>query len=162
MKIIENNYKSDKPMPMVKYEPYPRNMVCEICGSKLQYEESDVYVGALGCAYVDCPCCGYDNMLENNEHSIDLTVDNIEFPIHFLCTSKDAIDCCNNKEVKDAIRRAVDYFRKNKDEFAWTTEMGNLYVGVYRYDGDENYYVIVSKSYYSTYIPFEDMDYKVE
>lgn len=29
---------------------------------------------------------------------------------------------------------------------------------VYKFDCDDEYYVVVSKDYYSTYIPFEDED----
>lgn len=161
MKVLKNNYHNNETTIMSNVnKPYPRDLICGTCGSELQYEESDVLVGALGCAYVKCPCCGNDNMLEDNEHSIDLTVDNVEFPTHFLHTSKDnASDCCNNENVKNAIRKAIDFFRNNKNEFSWYTETGNFHVCVFRYDGDEDYYVVVSGDYYSTHILFEPEDY---
>ena len=34
-----------------------------------------------------------------------------------------------------------------------------MYVSVYRYDGDEDYYIVMSNDFYSTYINFEDKDY---
>ena len=146
MKVLKNNYNNI----VEENITYPRDLKCEYCSSELQYEESDVYIGALGGAYLKCPCCNNENMLEDNEKAIDLTKDNVEFPTHFF----------HNEEVKGAICRAVDYFRKNKEEFAWTTETGNLFMTVFKYDGDENYYVVVSNNYYSTYIPFESADYK--
>lgn len=164
MKILKDNYVGNKNANIgnVRIEPYPRKLICEDCGSELEYEISDMRMGALGCMYVDCPLCGYDNMIEENEQSITLTMDNVEFPTHFFHTSKDggAVDCCNNEEVKDAIRRGIDYLRKNADDFNWYTCHGNLFVEVQRYDGDENYWVIVTNNYYDTYIPFESADYK--
>ena len=162
MKILKDNYiktNNEKNIKMVK--PYPRMHICEQCRSELEYEESDLRMGALGCVYLDCPCCGYDNMLEENENTITLTVDNIEFPTHFWHTSKEcgAVDCCNNEIVKKEIIRGIDFLRKNKNEFSWMTEYGNLYIYITRYDGDENYAITVSNNYYSTYIPFESEDY---
>lgn len=160
MKVLKNNYHNDETKITSNIKPYPRDLICETCGSELQYEESDVYIGALGCAHVNCPCCGNNNMLDDNEHSIDLTADNVEFPTHFFHTSTaTAVDCCNNENVKNVIHKAIDYFRNNKDEFVWFTESGSMHVCVFRHDGDEEYYVVVTDDYYDTYIPFENKDY---
>lgn len=165
MKVLKNNYSVfkdcfDKIQKNI-IKPYPRKTICESCQSELQYDESDLRMGKYGAMFIDCPCCGYDNMLDDNENSITLTRDNVEFPIHFHHTSKEngAKDCCNNKEITKCIHQAIDFFRENKDEYTWCTQYGNLYVRVNKYDGDENYEVIVSSDYYSTYIPFESEDY---
>lgn len=163
MKVLKNNYKEFQDcvekLQKTIIKPYPRKLVCENCQSELEYEESDLRMGALGCMYLDCPCCGRDNMLEENENTITLTANNVEFPTHFFHTSKEngAVDVSDD-EIKKFIQQAIDYFRKHKDKYAWQTECGNLYMGVYRYDGDEDYEIIVSKDYYSTYIPFESED----
>ena len=161
MEVLKNNYQPYKEENLKKNNPYPRELTCEKCGSELKYDESDVKVGALGLAYVTCPCCEFNNMIEDNEKTIDLTKDNVEFPSHFFYTSKEncTSDCCNHEHVNNAIKSAINYFRKNKDEFAWMTEFGNLHVTVFRYDDDIEYYVIVTDNYYSTYIPFEYDDY---
>ena len=98
-------------------------------------------------------------MLEDEEYDIDLTKDNIEYPIHFYHTSKElgAIDICDNKHVKEAINDAIRYFRNNKNETYWLTASGNMHVIVFRFD--EEYDVVVTDNYYSTYIPFEQEDY---
>lgn len=162
MKVIKNNYNCFDENDFDMANPYPRNTICEQCESELEYDESDVRVGALGCAFIDCPLCGYENILLDNEKSVDLTMHNIIFPNHFWHTSKEdgAVDCCNNEEVKKCIHKAINYFRKNKDEFSWRTMYGNLYIDVRRYDGDETYSVIVSKDFYNTDIPFEAEDYE--
>ena len=142
--------------------PYPRKLVCENCESELEYDESDLRMGTYGCVYVDCPICGCDNMLDENEHSITLTVDNIEFPVHFHHTSlaTGAKEACTNEEVKKCIRQAIDYFRENKEEYDYYTSYGNLYINVHRYSGDEEYDVLVTNDFYETFIPFESEDYE--
>ena len=160
MKVLKDNYKKTD-IVNENVKPYPRKMICEQCSSELEYEESDLRIGALGCVYVDCPLCHHDNMIENHENEIILTMNNVEYPTHFFHTSKEnAVDCCNNTEIKKRIKDAINYFRKNKDEFVWTTESGNLIITVFRYEGDEDYYVTLSNNYYSTYISFESEDYK--
>lgn len=163
MKVLKDNYNKiediRKNVKLVK--PYPRTCICENCGSELEYVESDMRMGVWGYMHLDCPCCGYDNMLEDNENNITLTVNNVEFPTHFWHTSVDtgAKDYCNNKEIKEYIHKAIDYFRSNKDEYCWNTQFGNVYLCVYKWNGDGVYEVIVSNDFYSTEIPFEKEDY---
>ena len=159
MKVLKNNYKYDTYVEEV-VKNYPKKMICEYCGSELEYEKSDIRIGTLGCAIVDCPCCGKDNMVDG-EAGIELTKHNVEFPVHFFHTSKDtgAVDCCDNENVRKYINQAINYFRTYKDENSWFCCTGNLYINVSRWDGDENYWVVVSNNYYDTYIPFEKEDY---
>lgn len=161
MKVLKNNYnKVSAHISEINIEPYPRIIECDECGSELEYEKSDMEVGVYGAMHVKCPLCGYDNMLDGNECDITLTKDNIEFPIHFHHTSKEtgAVDTCNNKFVKECIRKGIDYFRENKDEFVHYTGTGNTIVYIFRYDDDEEYNVVVTDNYYETYIPFEQED----
>lgn len=158
MKVLKNNYANQDTREIVKnIEPYPRKMLCNNCESELEYEKSDMRMGFLGAMHIDCPLCGYANMLDDNEESITLTKDNVEFPVHFWHTSKEtgAVDCCNNEEVKKYINKAIDYFRKNKDDYHWFCATGNMHISVDRYDGDEGYCVMVTNNYYETNIPFE-------
>lgn len=159
MKVLKDNNKNSKCIreDVVKY---PRKLICDTCLSELEYEEEDMRTGALGCMFINCPCCGRDNLIDD-ENGITLTVDNVEFPTHFFHTSTEtgAVDCCNNESVKKAIKDAIAYFRKHKNEFYWFTATGNLYIGVSKWDGDESYEVVVTNDYYETLIPFEREDY---
>lgn len=163
MKVLKNNYNYNKNESNIvtTSNPYPRTHICENCKSELEYDKSDLRMGFLGCMHLDCPVCGYGNMIDENEFSITLTQNNIEFPAHFWHTSKEtgAVDCCNNEVIKENIRRGIEFFRNNKDEFYWYTEFGNLHIGICRFDGDKTYSIIVSNNYYSTEIPFETEDY---
>ena len=160
LKILKNNY--SELATTICSCVYPRKLECVMCGSELEYEEDDMYMGVLGCMHVKCPLCGYENLLDDNENNIVLTKDNIQYPEHFFHTSEEngAVDCFNNEELKKYINRAIEYFRRNKNEFAWTGGSGNTTIHVYRYSGDEEYYVVASNDFYSTYIPFEEEDYE--
>lgn len=155
MKILKNNYNT------VFAEDIEKELICEMCESQLEYEESDITIGEYGCAVVTCPLCGYNNYLDDGERDMTLTANNVEYPTHFHHVSKEtgAVDCCNNKEIKKYINKAIEYFRNNKDERYWFTCTGNLYIEVSRWEGDESYWVVVSNDYYDTYIPFEAADY---
>lgn len=165
MKVLKNNYNcntniKEETKRIVK--PYPRKMLCERCGSKLEYDEPDLRMGEYGCVYIDCPLCGYDNMLEDNENSITLTKDNIKFPTHFhhVCEENGAVNCCDNVHIKEYINEAINYFRANKDEYDYGGHItGNLYLHVHRWSGDEVYEINIANNFYSMEIPFEEEDY---
>lgn len=163
MKVLKNNYNeiATTATNIIK-KLYPRELTCEKCGSSLEYEESDLRMGEYGCMHLKCPLCGYKNMIDDNENNVTLTVDNIEFPLHFHHVSKEtgAVDICNNEHVKSYLHKAIDYFRKNKEEYDWGSWMtGNLYIHVHKYSGDEQYDVIVSNDFYNMHIQFEPEDY---
>lgn len=157
MKILKDNY-NDKANEEI-INPYPKTCVCWGCESELEYEESDMRMGYLGLYYLDCPLCGYENIFDDD--CVELTKDNVEFPTHFhnFSVKNGAVDTCNNENVKKYISKAIEFLRKNKEEYVWSTNTGNLYVQVRRYDDDEVYEVIVSNDWYETEIPFETKDY---
>lgn len=164
MKVLKDNYNPIKgnAVEVKRFEPYPRTLICENCQSELEYEEADLRMGEYGYMFLDCPCCGRDNILEDNEHNIALTVNNIEFPTHFshISTECGAVDCCNNERIKEYLYQAVDYFRKNKSEYDWGGYItGNLYLQVHRWEGDGQYEVTISNDFYNMSVPFEDRDY---
>lgn len=164
MRILKNNYIEmteeefdNLPKPM----PYPRKFVCEHCKSELEYDREDLRMGEYGCMFLDCPLCNHDNMIDDHEDNITLTVNNIEFPVHFHhVNSKCAVERGNTDEIRYELKRAIEYFRKNKDEYTWHTWSGNLFVLVHRWSGDEQYEVVVSTDFYNMEIPFEEEDYE--
>lgn len=162
MKVLKNNFNKINAIETKLAELYPRKFTCEMCNSELQYDKEDLRMGVYGYMHIECPLCGYDNMLDEHEDNIVLTRDTIEFPTHFHHVSKEtgAKDVCNNEEVKKYLRQAIEYFRQNKDEYSWGGWItGNLYIHVHRYSGDEDYDVIISNDFYNTLIPFEPQDY---
>ena len=163
MKVLKNNFNEMESLvtTATKIKPYPRKLTCDECGSELEYEKSDLRMGEYGYMFIDCPLCGYGNMLEDHELSIKLTKDNIEFPTHFHWFSKEAkaVDVCNNEYVKNNIKRAIGHFRTHDDEWYWYTGTGNTMIFVHKLDGDEEYDIYVTPDYYEMTIPFEKEDY---
>lgn len=160
MEVLRDNY-SNKIKEEPKYSLFPKKLICEKCESELRYDESDIHIGVYGASHVLCPLCKHDNMIDDEEYNITLTKDNIEFPTHFHHCSVEtgAVDNCNAEFVRECVKKAIKYFRENKDEFVYFTGTGTTMVYVFRFTGDEEYEVVVTKDYYSTYIPFKSEDY---
>lgn len=165
MKILKNNFeKIETYKSNVRIKPYPRTLICENCESELEYEEEDLVEGVFGAMYIECPLCGYSNMLDGNEHDVTLTKDNVNFPVHFYHISKEngAVEISSDR-VKEWIKYCINHLRNDKDSadsagYCYTGS-GDTMVYAFKLDGDEEYEVVVTKDYYSTYIPFENEDY---
>lgn len=164
MNVLKNNYEppinQNINTPIKAENPWPHDVVCEFCKSELEYDKSDMHVGQLGLYFLTCPCCGEEICLDF-EDPVILTVDNVDFPIHFHRTSVEtgAVDICNNQHIREYLRNAIEYFRKNKHEYEWFVECGNLYIGVRKFESDEMYDVMITNDYYSTVIDFQLEDY---
>lgn len=159
MKVLKNNFDSSFSNVTIDARPYPRRLICEKCGSELEYSESDLRMGELGCNFVDCPLCNHDNMLCDNENNVTLTASNIEFPTHFMHTvvdgSSKVVDMCNTEEIRKCLDKAITYFAKYKDAPYWMTQYGNMNLVVYNLADESDYEIHVTKDYYTTYIPIE-------
>ena len=157
MKVIKNNCNEKK----VELAAAKQLIIeCDKCGSELEITKEDTHIGWLGAVYVTCPCCGEDTMVEEME-GITLTKDNIEFPLHFIRTNKElrnVSEVASDNIVKE-IKKGIEYFRKNKDTHDWYISYGDLFISVYKYDEDKDYFVLVTKDFYETNIPFEAEDY---
>lgn len=160
IKIIKNNFTQSNLNKKMETKSKTVHTFCEHCNSELEFTKDDTHIGWLGAAYVTCPCCGEESMVDELD-GITLTKDNIGFPVHFLRFNKDMrhVEEVGNEEIIKEIRKGVEYFRKNKDEYCWYTSYGDLFVILFRYADDEEYLVVVTKDFYEGYIPFEGEDY---
>ena len=159
MKVLKNNYSSEEITKEVK--PYVLTINCDKCDSELEITEEDTHIGWMGARFISCPCCGEEAMVDELD-GITLTKDNLEFPVHFNRTTKGLrhVVEVNSDEIIKEIQRGITYFRRHKDEYYWYTSHGDLFLIVFRYSGDEEYFVMVTKDFYETYIPFEKEDYE--
>lgn len=161
LKVLKNNHDSSKTILNESIKPKVFTIICDNCDSELEITKDDTYIGWLGAAYITCPCCGKETLVEEVE-GITLTVDNLKFPNHFLRTNKNernVKEVCSTEILKE-VKNGIKYFRNNKDEFCWFTCYGDLFIVVFRYSGDEEYYVVITKDFYDTNIPFEKVDYE--
>lgn len=159
IKVIQNNFNQSE---LNKKEGMPLTVhtFCDYCDSELEVSKEDTHIGWLGAAYVTCPCCKRETMVDELD-GITLTKDNVEFPVHFRRTNKDlrnVVEVQNDEIIKE-IQRGIDYFRTNKAEYYWCSSYRDLFVIIFRYKGDEEYSVLVTKDFYETDIPFEKEDY---
>jgi hypothetical protein len=163
IKIIENNYKKEIPEQNNENidENLPIQITCGRCNSKLEITKEDTHIGWLGSRFITCPCCGQETMIEELD-GIALTVDNLEFPVHFSRTNKDErnVKEINAEEIVKNIRSGIKYFREFKDQYIWYTRYGDLFLIIFKYSSDEEYRIMVTKDFYETELPFKEVDYK--
>ena len=140
---------------------FPLKIKSSECDSELEIAGEDTNICWMGARFISCPCCGEEAMVDELD-GITLTKDNLEFPVHFIRTTKGLRNVVevNSDEIIKEIQRAITYFREHKDEYYWYTSHGDLFLIVFRYSGDEEYFVMVTKDFYETYIPFEREDYE--
>lgn len=159
MKILHNNCGKNNIQPV-----FPKSKTikieCDKCGSELEITEEDTHIGWLGARFVTCPCCGEESMVDELD-GITLTPENIQFPTHFTRVNKNLKDVkeVENEKIVNEIKRGILFLRTSKEEFCWYTSSGDTFIIVFRYDGDEEYFVMVAKDFYETDMPFEEVDY---
>ena len=160
IKVIQNNFNKINLNKNIEEKSKKIHIFCEHCDSELEISKEDTHIGWLGAPFVKCPCCGQESMV-NELDGITLTKDNIDYPIHFNRTNKNMRNVVEveKDEVIKEIQRGIDYLRANKNETYWYTCHGDLFLSVFRYEGDEEYFIVVTRDFYETYIPFEREDY---
>ena len=132
---------------------------CNHCGTELTMELEDTRIGAHGNRYYICPVCNTKNIVDT-EDEMGLTVENIEFPKHFI-DFKDGKDI-SPEEIEKYIKDGIKFFRQHPDQFAWYITTGNTFVTIFNDNQECEYYIVVSKGHYETYIPYETIDYELQ
>lgn len=167
MKVIQNNCKKIPRNPHQlpgTIRPKPRiekvNLKCENCKSVLEVSREDTHIGYLGLPFVTCPCCNYEmNVEEFDDDAIDICASNVKYPTHFTVSSQEfgAVKI-SDEEINKWVQQGIEYLRNNPEEYSYLIGSGNSMVHIYKFDGDKEYYVIVSKDYESGEIEFEKED----
>lgn len=155
MKILKDNSKNRK-----VEEQKTIKVTCSECDSELEITKEDTHIGCEGARFITCPCCSEESIVDEME-GITLTKDNIEFPIHFSRTTKGmrhVVEASSDEIIKQ-IQEGITYFRNCKNTFCWYSCYKDLFVMIFRYSGDDAYFVVVTKDFYETHIPFEKEDY---
>lgn len=131
---------------------------CSKCDSELEITEEDIHIGYLGAAYITCPCCGMESMVDDS-YGITLNMNNVEFPTHFTRVNKDknGVAQISDNSITAYIKEAIGRFRNDKTNYCMYTCYGDLFAVIFR--EEDEYYVVVTKDFYETNIPFEKLDY---
>jgi DNA-directed RNA polymerase subunit RPC12/RpoP len=133
-------------------EPKIYKVTCDECGAQLEYEKDDTYIGALGGREVICPSCGERVFVEEPD-GIDLNSSNIEFPLHFMPPSNDAMNI-GNTQIQEWVREKLsEAERDGEDGDFYFIGSGNAMVFVFKFT--DEYAVYVTKSYYECSITRE-------
>ena len=124
---------------------------CEYCGEELHGEPQ---VGQFGLKYIHCDYCGEDSYNEDLGE-IELTKDNLHFPQHYHCF-KNGVDK-SDEWIDKQVRKGLEYLENNPTEDFVELGTGNTNICIIKYEGDEEYRIVVSKGYYDTNIPIKNL-----
>ena len=97
---------------------------------------------------------------EFEDDAINICASNVKYPNHFTVSSKNftAVEI-SDEEINKWIHEGLIYLRNNPDEYSCFIGSGNTLIHIYRFDDDEEYYVVVSKDYEHGDVEFEEGDY---
>ena len=167
MKVLKDNSKTTATDTIHNTPKIVKSIktTCMECGSELEIEKEDIYDGAFGGYWVNCPCCNDATVLSDQDEEAlglkHLTVDDTIYPKHFYISDGYVADI-KDDEINKKIQALVNRIRNNKDEndtIAYTY-YGNVFIFVQKFDGDEEYFIMVSKDYKTTEMDFNDIDYR--
>lgn len=135
MKVIKNNYNEEN---NIQY-------ICEECNSVFEYDNNDICIDSYGDNYVNCPCCGKKCYIDEEMP----TVNNIEFPRHFIKIGENAVEI-SDKEINKYIKECINWLEKNPNESFRYIGTGDSFVVVFNHE--DEYYILVAKNYFDSYI----------
>ena len=145
MRVIEDNFNKEK------FNKTENIYTCNNCMSKVDADDDDLQVGEFGNYYYVCPCCGEKTYLDSG---IELNKDNIRFPQHY-CSTLTGIDISDDK-INKMVKECIERIEKIDSDFVYTAT-GNTFVLVTK-EGDDGYYIFVSKGYYESYVNKNETD----
>lgn len=123
---------------------------CSECNAELEFAFDDTYEGAFGARYLKCPVCGEE--LFTDIDGVDLTSDNIKFPIHFYKVGEGAVDI-KDEEIQKWVREGLKEFETGNVEDFYFCGTGNTFMIILSME--DEYDVYVMKNYWECSIPKE-------
>lgn len=140
-------------------EPSIGSVSCDECGREFEYKAKDLHVGEYGCFFVKCPYCDGETPTGDCE---DVTYLSFRYPTHFRKTIRgEGPFKISDSEVVDRIKKGIHYLRQHRGERVYSIESGDTFTLVVRYEGDEEYFVLNTHNYESTFIYFDETDQKL-
>ena len=124
-----------------------KRVTCYNCKSELEITNDDLEVGKYGLKYFVCPCCGECSYIEEDEDSITLTEDNLNFPQHYDNFKKENV---SDDMINKLVKKSIEQLKYEQVGNYVTRETGNVFVGVFKHE--DGYDIVVTKNYYETHI----------
>ena len=126
---------------------------CAECCAELEFAFDDTYEGAYGARYLKCPVCGEELFTEID--GVELTSDNIKFPMHFYKTSEKAVDIEDGR-IQKWIRDGLQAFENgNVKDFCWHGT-GNTFMIIL--EMEDEYSIYVMKNYWECEVPKDNIN----
>ena len=116
---------------------------CLKCSAELEFAFDDTYEGVYGARCLKCPVCR--NELITDIDGVDLTSDNIKFPIHFHKMGENAVDI-KDEEIQKWIRTGLRAFEIGDAEAFYFCGTGNALMIML--EQDDAYDIYVMKNYW--------------
>ncbi len=116
---------------------------CEKCHAELEFAIDDTYEGAYGARYLICPICGEELMTEVD--GVELTPDNIKFPIHFYKVGEDAVNI-KDEEIQKWVRQGLNAFKNGKAKDFWYQGTGDSFMIIL--EMEDEYCIYIMKNYW--------------
>lgn len=130
-------------------EPKIYKTTCGECGTELEYEKGDTYIGALGGREFICPTCGETVFVEEPE-GIDLDSSNIQFPTHFMKPNSKAIDI-EDERIQEWVQKCLKKIEDNPENGFYISGSRNTVVIALDFEDERDVYV--AKKYWECSIP---------
>lgn len=126
----------------------PKRIVCDSCGSELEYEPIDVYYGSDG-SFVDCPVCGkYVCVNEKGKYHIPIYPNNGDEDFYFFADGVDVKDDEINRWIHETCTIYRDASEDERKRFVRIHSTGNaIMIAIGYEDPDEPLTIYVSKDY---------------
>lgn len=131
------------------YAGEPKRIVCDSCGSELEYEPIDVYYGSDG-SFIDCPVCGKYVCVDEKEKShIPIYPKNGDDDFHFFVNGVDVTDDEINERINAMCKEfaALEKGSEERNKFVHIYGMGNTVILAIAIDDGECLEIYVSKNY---------------
>lgn len=127
----------------------PKRIVCDSCGSELEYDPIDVYQGSDG-SFIDCPVCGNYVCVDENEKShIPIYPKNGDEDFTFFASGIDVTDDEINDRINAMCKEfaALEKGTKERNGFVHTYGTGNTVIIAIAVDDGEYLEIYVSKDF---------------
>ena len=142
MKVISQKVKDVQSM-------WPKRVMCDNCEAELEIEESDVFVGELGCYLFECPCCGRKVALDGIERDTPPTFKQTFF--HYSVTKEGTVPFKHipDNEVQEMIDKCVHRLISEDVEVGEYTMEAIGDTAVYAFKYEDCMDIIVTQDYYN-------------
>lgn len=146
MKIIYNTFNE-------KEQKFEENEItCPHCKSILRISEEDFSEGEYGACYILCPCC-HKKIEDDKFPYFDVTRYTVSFPKSYH-SFKDGVDI-EDEEINKMVDECIRVFEEYPEETFRYHAVGNTFVAVFNHVEEDDYYVVVTKNYFDTYVDKE-------